>query len=576
MALTSTLFTGLSGLDANQTWLNVVGNNIANVNTVSFKASSVLFTPQFYVTQQAGSAPTGNFGGTNPAQTGLGTQVAAVEKDLTPGAIDTTGVDTDMAIDGSGYFVLNSGAGQQYTRDGAFTLNSANQLVTSAGAYVQGYGADANGNILLGSLQNVTIPLGQATQAKATENVEMQGNLNASGAVAGGSTILNSGSFTTAAGAPTSSSLLTDLTTTGSSPTALFTSGDVLNLAGTAGSAQLPSASFTITSGSTVGDLENFINGALGINTSVSEAGNPPPGATLQTTGSNAQLTIIGNSGSANVLTLGSEGLTDTTSGTNPLTFSGGTYTDPVSSTVYQNDPVGESTKTAITAYDSLGTPITVNVTAVLESTASTGNTWRFYATSPDNLGGNGLDVGTGTLTFNNDGQLSASTGTTITVDRTGSGAGTPVTMDLNFGNTTSLASSTSNLVMGSQDGSGIGTLTGFSVGADGTITGAFSNGLTKNLGQIAMANFNNPQGLIDEGGNVFEAGANSGSAQITTAETDSTGQIRSGALEESNVDISKEFINLIIASTGFSAASHVISTSNQLLTQLLNSGGGL
>jgi flagellar hook protein FlgE len=449
-------------------------------------------------------------------------------------------------------------------------------LVTSAGAYVQGYGADSNGNILQGALQNVTIPLGQATQAKATQNVEMQGNLNASGAVAAGSTILSSGSFTTASGAPDATTALTALTTTGSSPTALFTSGDVLNLAGTVGSAQLPTQSLTITGATTVGDLENFINGSLGINTTVSEPGNPPPGATLQTTGSNAQLTIIGNSGADNALTLGSEGLTDVTSGTNPLTFNSGTYTDPTTSAVYQNDPVGESTTTAITAFDSLGTPITVNVTAALESTASTGNTWRFYATSPDNLGGTGSVVGTGTLTFNNDGQLESSTGTTITVDRTGSGAGTPVTMDLNFANTTSLASSTSNLVMGSQDGSAIGTLTSFSVGNDGKITGSFSNGLTKSLGQIAMANFNNPQGLINDGGNVYEAGANSGSAQITTAETDSTGSIQAGSLEESNVDISKEFINLIIASTGFSAASHVISTSNELLTNLLNSQGGV
>src|SRR5216117_1663525 len=104
MALSSTLFTGLSGLDANTTRLNVVGNNIANVNTVAFKASRALFKPQFYVTDAGGAAPTAGFGGTNPSQRGLGTEVAAIEKDFAAGSIEATGHATDMAIEGSGFF----------------------------------------------------------------------------------------------------------------------------------------------------------------------------------------------------------------------------------------------------------------------------------------------------------------------------------------------------------------------------------------------------------------------------------------------------------------------------------------
>src|SRR3954469_13845927 len=106
MALTSTLFTGLSGLNVNQTRLNVVGNNIANVNTVGFKASRALFKPQFYVTDAAGAPPSGDFGGENPSQRGLGAVVAAVEKNFSPGAIEPTGRGTDMAIDGEGFFVV--------------------------------------------------------------------------------------------------------------------------------------------------------------------------------------------------------------------------------------------------------------------------------------------------------------------------------------------------------------------------------------------------------------------------------------------------------------------------------------
>src|SRR3954454_20104552 len=177
MALTSALFTGLSGLDVNQSRLSVVGNNIANANTVAFKSSRSLFKPQFYVTDGAGTPPTSDFGGTNPNQRGLGASVAEIEKDFSQGSIEPTGHPTDLAIDGDGFFILK-GSEQRFTRDGSFVLNSANQLVSTTGDFVQGFGVDANNNIVLGSLQNLTIPIGSMTSAKATENVKFEGNLN--------------------------------------------------------------------------------------------------------------------------------------------------------------------------------------------------------------------------------------------------------------------------------------------------------------------------------------------------------------------------------------------------------------
>jgi flagellar hook protein FlgE len=565
--LTSALSTGLSGLDVNQTWLNVVGNNIANANTTAFKSSNVAFSPQFYVTDAPSSGPNGDFGGSNPSQEGTGAQVASITTDFTPGQIENTGVDTDMAISGDGFFVLNTTNGQEFTRDGTFTLNGNNQLVSSSGGYVQGYGVDANGNILTGSLQNLTIPIGQQTEAKATQNVTMEGNLNSGGAVAAGATILTSQSFTTLDGTvPSGATLLTDLGSNATPPVAMLNVGDVLTLAGTRGTNELPSQSFTITSTSTVNDLENFINQSLGIDTTVTEAGNPTPGATLQVTGDTAQLTVIGNTGTANALTLGTQGIVDTTQGTDPFDMTSGTDGS------FTNDPVGESVETTLTAYDSLGTPITIDVTAVLESKTSTGDTWRFYATSPDNQGTNGPVLGNGTLTFNTSGALLSSTGTEISIDRTGTGAQTPLNINLNFSAMTAFSSTSSNMVMSTQDGEAVGTLTSFSVGADGTISGSFTNGLTKNLGQVVLANFNNPQGLINNGGNLYEAGANSGTPQIGAATANGTGTLESGALEQSNVDLSQQFVNLIIASTGFSASSKVISTCDQLLTDLLNS----
>ena len=145
------LFTGLTGLDTSQTWMNVVGNNIANANTTAFKSSNVSFSSQFYVTDIASSAPNGNFGGTNPSQAGMGDQVSSISTNFLPGQIQTTGVDTNMAINGDGFFVVKTTSGQQYTRDGTFSLNAAHQLVTSGGAFVQGYGADTLGNVIAGS-----------------------------------------------------------------------------------------------------------------------------------------------------------------------------------------------------------------------------------------------------------------------------------------------------------------------------------------------------------------------------------------------------------------------------------------
>lgn len=141
----------------------------------------------------------------------------------------------------------------------------------------------------------------------------------------------------------------------------------------------------------------------------------------------------------------------------------------------------------------------------------------------------------------------------------------------LDFSTLTSLASKSSDMVVTSQDGSPIGTLTTFSIGTDGRIVGTYSNGLSHTVGQVALATFTNKSGLIDKGGNDFVAGADSGVAVISTPQDLGAGTIRSGSLEQSNVDLSKEFVNLIISSTGFSAASKVITTSDQLIQELLS-----
>ena len=566
MGLTSSLFTGLSGLDVNQTRLNVVGNNIANVNTVAFKSSRAIFKPQFYVTDEGGAAPDNTFGGTNPSQRGLGAVVATVQKDFTPGAIQPTGHATDMAIEGNGFFIVK-GTEQLYTRDGTFSLNPANQLVNVNGDFVQGYGVDNNGNITTGNLSNITIPLGATTIAKATQNVSMQGNLDASGVPASGASVLVSQDLTTVGGAaaPTTGTLLTQVASASSNATPLFTAGQTFTLAGTKGGRTLPGSTFAVTGTSTVQDLMTFMQQGMAIDTTAPTT-NPPPGVTAVagTAANSIDLAVTGNTGAQNALEIPASAFAGP-GGASPFLFQDGTANG------FTSNPTGESVHTSFEAYDSLGTPVNVDVTAVLETQSTAGNTWRFYVDSGDNKVG-GLALGNGTLTFDANGRLINSTGTTVNINRSGTGAATPLSFQLNFNSMTQLTGQQSTLVMAQQDGSSTGTLTSFTVGSTGVITGAFSNGQTRTLGQVALANFSNPQGLDDKGGNMFAAGANSGNPMITSPLNLGTGQIRSGALEQSNVDLSTEFVNMIVASTGFSAASRVITTSDQLIQELLNS----
>jgi flagellar hook protein FlgE len=519
------------------------------------------------VTDHAGSAPDGNFGGSNPSQTGLGAQVAAITQNFTQGTIQPTGNDTDMAINGAGFFVTQDAAnGQQFTRAGSFTLNANDQLVTSSGSYVQGYGTTSAGAVIPGTLQNLTIPLGSETIAKATSTASLTGNLAADGTVAGGSSVLDTQDLTLAGGAgtPTAASTLTSLVTA-SSGAAAFTSGQVLTFTPERDGSALPSETFTVTPTSTVADLQTFFNNSLGIDTSVAGAGTNIIAGTAP---NSIDLQITGNSGADNALTIPSGSFADA-AGNTPLTFTA----DPTS------DPTGESTTTSMTLYDSLGSPVTVNLTTVLQSTSNAGTSWKFYATSANNedpANPGGTLVGTGTLNFNTAGQLTSETGNELTIHRSGTGAQALMPVTLDFSGVSALsedaAHTGSSISMSTQDGIQIGTLTSFSVGDDGIITGSFDNGDTKTLGQLALATFNNPNGLNDLGGNNYAASTSSGTPVIAAADRLGGGTIQSGSLEQSNVDLSTEFTNMIVASTGFSAASRVISTSDQMLTDLLNS----
>src|SRR5690606_24936356 len=220
-----------------------------------------------------------------------------------------------------------------------------------------------------------------------------------------------------------------------------------------------------------------------------------------------------------------------------------------------------------------LGTPLTIDLTFVLQdSVDGEGTVWQFIAESSDN---DALDriIGMGIVEFDASGNFVAASNDSFSLIR-GNGAVSPLTITMAFDSGTnaisSLTSTVSNLAAVWQDGSEIGTLSNFSIGEDGRIAGSFTNGLTRTIGQIALAKFSNPDGLVDAGNNVFRVGPNSGTALSTNPGEFGTGRVVGGALELSNVDLSQEFINMILASTGYSAASRVITTTNELIDQLL------
>jgi flagellar hook protein FlgE len=576
MGMTS-LNTGLSGLSTNQAQLDVVGNNIANINTVGFKSSRLDFKTQLLENFSYGTAPNGDLGGTNPLQIGLGASAGAVTRNFADGSLSVTGVPTNLALQGNGFFVLEDGTKQVYTRDGSFQLNGLNQLVSGTGQVVQGFGVDSSFNIVPGVLANLVIPVGGLTVAQATQNASMTGNLNSAGAVptsvadvtldqalytSNGAGGINGGT------APSAATLLTDVAdSTGAN---LFQVDDVLNFGGARGSHTVAQQTLTVTAATTLGDLQGFINQTLGINTAAGANGSivTVPGSSLAA-GTDAlsqafsTLTVDGNPGTENDLTLGNNALTISRAGSTLTPFS---WTKNASAN-------GESVATSMIIFDSLGSPVKVDMVASLMAKNANGSSWQYYADSPDNLSSTlQTVVGNGLLSFDTNGAMLTAINTPITIDRLNSGALPALTFSLDFSKVTALSGSNSQLASTSQDGSPPGTLTSFSVGNDGLILGSFTNGLSRKVGQIAVATFRNNQGLIDRGDNTFSTGPNSGTAVISAPQQFSAGRVVAGALELANVDLSAEFVNLIAASTGFSAASRVISTSNQLLQELLNS----
>ncbi len=560
MSLTGAMYAGYSGIASNGVSVDVVGNNLANLNTTAFKFQRTLFESMMYRTVNEGEGPSATSGGTLPEQIGTGTQVSTVQRDFRQGGLESTGFHTDLAIEGDGFFVLTEPDGSQaFTRDGSFRFDETQTLVTASGAPVQAFTVNDDGTINVGSLGDLVVPLGTTGQAAATTSVQLDGRLDPTTNISSAAAVIASQPLLVSGGTATSATLLTDLVDANQTP--LFAAGDELLIRSTKGGLNMPETTFVVgTTGSTVGDLAEQLEAVLGINADPALGGTPgvrvsegpePPAGTL---------VIESNKGEIHAVELDSASIVNST----------GLVTAPFSFERLA-DPIGDGVTTSFTVYDSLGNPVDVRLRAVLQSKSETGVTWQFFAESS---GDTDLSpaLSTGTVTFDPNGRFIGATGTDITIDRAEAGSSTPLNFTLDFSGLTGLASAErgSELVMDSQDGTPAGILTNFSIDLDGIVTGVYSNQQEEVLGQVALATFVNDEGLIAQSENTFAPGPNSGAPQIIAPQSGTAGSVNEGALEQGNVEIAREFITLISASTGISASSRVVRVADDLLQELL------
>ena len=522
------LFAGVSGLRNHQVRMDVIGNNVANVNTVAFKAGRVTFKEGFAQLLQGASRPPGDHGGINPIQVGLGMQIGSIDTLFTQGNIETTGASTDLAIQGDSFFVVAKGNEHYYTRSGNFQVDADGRLVAPTNGFVVQGRMFENGRLLDG-VTDIVLPFGQKTAASATSSMALNGNLNAAAPVFAGPFLpedavpptVTAGAFGTAYG---SFATLTH------------------NTGGTSGY-----YTFTQDAG---GMIQAWRNGET--------VGSPQLGT------DNATLDFGDVTLALNGTWSTSAGFPATPSATNVATVAAGATTAmPANASSYA--------KTSITVYDSLGSKHEVKLDLWKSGDAE----WQ-WRVDPRELTAAGVQniqvTGSTSFTFNDDGTIQPpATMPVITFEPPGAD---PVSITLDPGsgvNGLSQFAGTNTAVLRDQDGYAAGTLQNFSIDRTGLITGAFTNGVNVPLAQIVLADFNNPGGLLRVGDNMYGISGNSGGAVLGYALEGSQSVITSGALEMSNVDLAQEFTSMIVTQRGFQANSKVITTSDEMLQELVN-----
>ena len=456
------LYSGVSGLQNHQTRMDVIGNNISNVNTSGFKRGRVNFQDMISQQMSGAAKPTDELGGVNPKEVGLGMTVASIDNIFNQGNLQSTGVSTDLAIQGSGFFVMKSGEESFYTRNGSFGLDREGTLVNPAnGMRVQGWMAqEVNGQDIVSTAATPTdliIPVGSKDPARETTNVNFACNLNKN----------------------------TPEIAEGASADDILkgTWGTEQEIYDSFGNKHMLSVSFTRVPGTS-----NQWNAVVNIDPDNAEFTNTRVGLGTTDGMENTFVVSFDNFGAL-------QGVTD----------SAGNVTNPDGQVVIQASfAVSDSNPDA------------------------EGNPYR--QTMSINLGTIG-----------------------------------------SFKDTITQSASKSTTKAYYQDGYTMGYLDNFKIDSSGTITGVYSNGTNRTIGQIALATFANERGLEKAGDNTYVETNNSGQANIGESGVAGKGSLLAGALEMSNVDLSEQMTDMIVTQRGFQANSKTIQTADTLLETVLS-----
>jgi flagellar hook protein FlgE len=570
----SALSAGVSGLKAHQAMLDVAGNNLANVNTVGFKGSSVTFAELLSQTLRRASGPSSNLGGVNPQQMGSGVGIASIRVDTTQGNIVSTGQDLDVAIDGSGYFVLNNGSQNVYTRIGSFAVDAGNTLVDPATGYrvqrIGNYG-ESEGFQTAGDT-SIHIPWDASMPARATTEIALNGNLRASAedTSAAVNKIMSNLALTTGNGerVATANTFLSDLDQW------------VTPLAeGETGTIRI---SGVLEDGTVFTDEEITWTGAA-----------PGSGPTVQDLLD--QITALFNDSTASLNSDGKIVLTANQSGYNLGMITNMTYVPADSDeltlpTFFDYVTIGgnDTKNFKITVYDNMGEQHVLSGTFVKTDATNTWDlvidsitgemegSWSTY----DIHNSSALNRRISGIEFNPDGSFK---GISIPGEEAVIGVqfennpsaiqtiqlvlGTPG----EFTGLTQFASQQSSAAALTQDGYAAGSLSNVTIDQTGMIVGTFTNGVKVNIAALQVGIFQNAGGLESIGNGYFLPTANSGEAIATMAASGGAGKITGQSLEQSNVDIATEFVTLMQAQNGYQANARTIRVANEVLNELTN-----
>ncbi|MCF6270031.1 MAG: flagellar hook-basal body complex protein [Melioribacteraceae bacterium] len=564
MALLNSLYSGVSGLRNFQSMMDVIGNNIANVNTIGYKGSRITFSDTFNQMIKSGTNPENGNGGTNSMQVGLGMKVNSIDRNWNQGTFERTGITTDLALQGPGLFILNNNGTQQYSRAGSFVFDAEGKLVNPQnGAIVQGKVANGLGEIPAGnSAQDVIIDKNLRLPAIATKNVTWGGNLESGSPTKRTDIVEMTGNFTS------------DSTTNPPAPAETF---KIFGADGTEYQLELSYA-----------NDGNYVDGVTPagytVNYSIFESDGTTPvfesDGTTPVTGSQA-LTFDSatTKSTTSLLTIDEDGgnikfdinfdlLRSTTASQTP-----GAKID--------KGEIAETVSGTVTVYDSLGSAHSLSITYTHLDSGS----WSWKVDEPTT--GTLTAGANGTLRFNNDGTIES------ILQDDGSGNFNPVVepdlpsvsftpesgadlveINFNFGSGTNGITQTalsSQIQSLTQDGAASATLANLNIDQYGNIVGIFSNGNSQTLAQIMVATFPNLNGLTSIGDNMYQVAANAGEPRIGEPGGDTNTFMQSGALEQSNVDLSEEFTRMIISQRGFQANARVVTTADALLQEITN-----